>query len=34
MPIKTMTPSKQQVDELRNIFIEKYEKNPPTGNIR
>ncbi|TMW52556.1 hypothetical protein DOY81_002381 [Sarcophaga bullata] len=29
MTIKTMTPSKQQVDELRNIFIEKYERNPP-----
>lgn len=31
MPIKTMTPSKQQVDELRNMFIQKYETNPPAG---
>ncbi|XP_005190834.1 motile sperm domain-containing protein 2 [Musca domestica] len=29
MPIKTMTPSKEQVDELRNMFIQKYETNPP-----
>ncbi|XP_013116417.1 motile sperm domain-containing protein 2 isoform X2 [Stomoxys calcitrans] len=29
MPIKTMTPSKQQIDELRNMFIQKYENNPP-----
>ncbi|XP_075162191.1 motile sperm domain-containing protein 2-like [Haematobia irritans] len=29
MPIKTMTPSKQQIDELRNMFIQKYETNPP-----
>ncbi|XP_023302799.2 motile sperm domain-containing protein 2-like [Lucilia cuprina] len=29
MAIKTVAPTKQQVDELRNMFIEKYEKNPP-----
>ncbi|XP_065359809.1 motile sperm domain-containing protein 2-like [Calliphora vicina] len=31
MAIKTVAPTKQQVDELRNMFIEKYEKNPPAA---
>lgn len=34
MGIKTMTPTKQQVDELRNMFIEKYEKSPPAGKFK
>lgn len=31
MSKKTVPPTKQQVDELRKMFIDKYEKNPPAG---
>uniref|UniRef100_A0A1A9W4J6 MSP domain-containing protein n=1 Tax=Glossina brevipalpis TaxID=37001 RepID=A0A1A9W4J6_9MUSC len=29
MPIKIETPTQKQIDELRNLFINKYENNPP-----
>lgn len=33
MPIKIEEPTQQQINELRNLFIKKYETNPPIGKV-